>query len=543
MVDRQIPSLPNLPPAPRDTESLLSWAQALNRAISELYRQLAEPIGGLLPSAPFVSLQAATPGTAQTGNFNIDGVGIATSFIGPLTGTASGNVAKQAATPGVQETGHLNISGTGIFGGDLIPNGNLTGAASLVASKLDLGTRSMSTTPTAGQIGNRVGLSLIGTGRFGLDNDNRGSLAIISLTGNTGWSDGLKIVHTNTLAGTDSAGLRIDTSVTNGAGGAGVQVINDGDGDAIYLAARGPTAGGGMTVGAGIDVNRSAVSPFTGERTANHAGYAGIAIDNFSSTAPAPYGALCYSGRNMSTTYDFPVFSGVSDGVVFQTAPWTTPTVDTAGNPAYRVMDSSGVGTPKAVLTHGGWIGVGISPPTAPLHISSGTSSQIKIRHNAAGGVAQIVFESSGASARGAVGFDNSTDKLYLGNASAVVLTWDQVGRVSLAGTVGFNRQGITLANGDNNNVAHANTFLRVTGPTAAFALTGFVAGGDGDVLYLYNSVFQTMTVKNLNAGSAIGNRILTLTGADVVLRATANSFVSLIYDTGVGAWILMSFN
>jgi hypothetical protein len=51
------------------------------------------------------------------------------------------------------------------------------------------------------------------------------------------------------------------------------------------------------------------------------------------------------------------------------------------------------------------------------------------------------------------------------------------------------------------------------------------------------------MTIKNENAGSTAANRITTLTGADLVLRATAPSFVTLIYDTGASRWILENAN
>lgn len=83
----------------------------------------------------------------------------------------------------------------------------------------------------------------------------------------------------------------------------------------------------------------------------------------------------------------------------------------------------------------------------------------------------------------------------------------------------------------------------KVTGPTAAFAVTGFTAGIDGDMLYLHNPLSQTMTIKNENASSTAANRITTLTGADVVLRANAPSFATLMYDGGSSRWILISTN
>lgn len=111
-------------------------------------------------------------------------------------------------------------------------------------------------------------------------------------------------------------------------------------------------------------------------------------------------------------------------------------------------------------------------------------------------------------------------------------------------GDIATRRVEITLANGDNNNIATgAFSYIRIGGPSAAFALTGFAGGFDGKILTVQNNVAQTMTVKNANAGSTAANRIKTLTGADVVLRATANSFASFIYDSSQSLWILTSIN
>lgn len=97
----------------------------------------------------------------------------------------------------------------------------------------------------------------------------------------------------------------------------------------------------------------------------------------------------------------------------------------------------------------------------------------------------------------------------------------------------------VTLANGDNHNVAiSADTNIAVTGPTAAFAVTGIAGGVDGRLLILRAGA-QTMTIKNQNASSSVGNRIATLTGGDV--SCGANAIATLIYDSGLGYWTLVS--
>lgn len=108
----------------------------------------------------------------------------------------------------------------------------------------------------------------------------------------------------------------------------------------------------------------------------------------------------------------------------------------------------------------------------------------------------------------------------------------------------GFFRSGLTLSNGANNDLdIGINNFIKVAGPSAAFSVTGFQNGFDGRVLYLYNSVSQTMTVENEDSGSTAANRILTLTGADVTLRTTLPSFATLIYDAASSRWILVATN
>jgi len=104
----------------------------------------------------------------------------------------------------------------------------------------------------------------------------------------------------------------------------------------------------------------------------------------------------------------------------------------------------------------------------------------------------------------------------------------------------------LTLANGANNDIATSggyNTaeYCRISGPTAAFSVSGFTGGTAGRTIRLFNTTAQAMTIKNLT-GSVTANQIQTLTGADVVLR-TGTSFASFIYDASLSKWILTSSN
>lgn len=102
---RYVPSLPNLPSPPKRVEDLTTWAQSLNRAISELYRQLAEPVGGITSGA-YVSLQGLTPGTADVGSFNIDGTGIAAI----LKASSAGSAANPSLRVGADTKGLFSVS-------------------------------------------------------------------------------------------------------------------------------------------------------------------------------------------------------------------------------------------------------------------------------------------------------------------------------------------------------------------------------------------------------------------------------------------------
>ena len=97
-----------------------------------------------------------------------------------------------------------------------------------------------------------------------------------------------------------------------------------------------------------------------------------------------------------------------------------------------------------------------------------------------------------------------------------------------------------TASNGANNNITLPNkSFIRVTGPTGAFSITGITkpANQDGRVVILYNTTSQNMTITN-DATSTAANRILTGQG-DVA--TTGTGIVSLIYSVTDARWILLT--
>jgi hypothetical protein len=101
-------------------------------------------------------------------------------------------------------------------------------------------------------------------------------------------------------------------------------------------------------------------------------------------------------------------------------------------------------------------------------------------------------------------------------------------------------------SNGANNNITLPNkSFIRITGPTGAFSISGIAKpdNPDGRVVILYNTSNDGATVQNMtitnDATSTAANRILTNTGADVV--TTGTGIVSLIYSVTDARWILLT--
>lgn len=103
----------------------------------------------------------------------------------------------------------------------------------------------------------------------------------------------------------------------------------------------------------------------------------------------------------------------------------------------------------------------------------------------------------------------------------------------------------LSLSAGANNNVDLTTSkfsFYRITGPGAAFSITGLSGGSNGRYVTLYNTTSQSFTIANLNAGSLSANQIKTLDGGDMVSVA-ANASITLLYNTTEQKWIVTGFN
>lgn len=108
-------------------------------------------------------------------------------------------------------------------------------------------------------------------------------------------------------------------------------------------------------------------------------------------------------------------------------------------------------------------------------------------------------------------------------------------------GTLSLGETDITLANGNNDDVAIGYaTYVRISGPTATFAIRGLAGGERGRLVFLRNTTAFDMDIANENAGSVEANRIITLTGADITSTTGVSSAV-LLYDATSSRWIVIA--
>lgn len=82
---------------------------------------------------------------------------------------------------------------------------------------------------------------------------------------------------------------------------------------------------------------------------------------------------------------------------------------------------------------------------------------------------------------------------------------------------------------------------MRVSGPTGSFTITGIADGEAGRPLVIRNSTAQQMTIADQSASSASSNRIITGTGADLVLTGSTGQSVTLVYDAVSMRWVVVA--
>jgi len=125
------------------------------------------------------------------------------------------------------------------------------------------------------------------------------------------------------------------------------------------------------------------------------------------------------------------------------------------------------------------------------------------------------------------------------------------IGNIRATGTnsfsdIAFRRYANTsLANGVNAAVlVGTNTFMQVSGPSAAFTIAGLNGSPnrDGQLAIVLNLTGYDMTIAHDSGGDpTAANRIYTMTGAD--RTTTGNGAAVFLYSTSASRWINLSFD
>lgn len=146
--------------------------------------------------------------------------------------------------------------------------------------------------------------------------------------------------------------------------------------------------------------------------------------------------------------------------------------------------------------------------------------------------------------------FDNSGGDIALqfGQTLNENFTWDNANTrfnlsdaLDVAGALSTQAAALTLSNGNNNNVSIADSsFILISGPTAAFTITGMTGGYDGRVVTLVNTTSQNMTMTDDTVSTA-ANRFLTNTGGSRSTNGTGS--FTVIYDATASRWRLIAIN
>jgi trimeric autotransporter adhesin len=120
------------------------------------------------------------------------------------------------------------------------------------------------------------------------------------------------------------------------------------------------------------------------------------------------------------------------------------------------------------------------------------------------------------------------------------VNTSTPVAAVDINGDLACRQNEVTVINGVNNDIAPGfYSFIKVTGPNAAFSISGFNAGVDGKILTVLNLTGQNMTIVNQTSSASVTtNRINTLSGADIV--TTGNGSVTMQYSAADNRWMVI---
>lgn len=163
--------------------------------------------------------------------------------------------------------------------------------------------------------------------------------------------------------------------------------------------------------------------------------------------------------------------------------------------------------------------------------VSSGTSTGT--------GSSDVIFQTPTASVSGTTDNAPSTKLIIKGNGKVAVGNVTPNTTLDVNGDLALRGGTYAAANGVNSNIPiPSNSFIKITGPTAAFSLTGMTGGYDGKIVTIYNTTSQNMTITN-DATSVAANRFYTLAAVSTI----GTGSVTVQYDGTASRWVVIAFN
>jgi len=200
-----------------------------------------------------------------------------------------------------------------------------------------------------------------------------------------------------------------------------------------------------------------------------------------------------------------------------------------------------------------GNLGLGAPTPGEKLEVAdgnillsnTGTSGEIRIAEPSAGGSDYSAFkaQSQAASITYTLPDTQGSANTVLTNDGSGLLSWATNGATVINNINSTNTGGGAFSgNQDDLAIDPSATFFRVeTTVGAGIDITGIAGGADGRQLIICNVGANSITLKNQDAGSSVGNRFELPGASDVTLGQ--NGIVMLIYDATSGYWRFITSN